>query len=278
MASSGLTPGDLEDVVAGLLDDRRPRVEVLVDPVAEAHQALLALLDALDEGRDVVHRLDAAEHLQHGLVGAAVERSVEGADAGRDRRVGVHLRRAHAAHRAGRAVLLVIGVEDEEHVERLHDARVRRVLRDAGGEEHREEVLRVGELVVRVDERLAGDVPVREGAEGRHLRDQADDLQVVALGVRDVLGLGVERAEHPDAGLQHPHGVGVVAEALHEPAHVLVHERVVGDLVDPGVELRLGRQLAVDQQVGDLEERAARRRAARWGSRDSAGCPVSPSR
>ena len=35
---------------------------------------------------------------------------------------------------------------------------------------------------------------------------------------------------------------------------VLVHERVVGDLVHPGLVLRLGRQLAVDQQVGDLEE------------------------
>ena len=35
---------------------------------------------------------------------------------------------------------------------------------------------------------------------------------------------------------------------------VLVHERVVGDLVHPGVVLVLGRQGAVDQQVGDLEE------------------------
>ena len=34
---------------------------------------------------------------------------------------------------------------------------------------------------------------------------------------------------------------------------VLVHERVDRDLVRPLVELRLRRQLAVDEQVGDLE-------------------------
>jgi hypothetical protein len=39
-------PGDLEDVVAGLLDDLGARVVVLVDPVAEAHQPLVAVLHA----------------------------------------------------------------------------------------------------------------------------------------------------------------------------------------------------------------------------------------
>jgi hypothetical protein len=50
--------------------------------------------------------------------------------------------------------------------------------------------------------------------------------------------------------------VGVVAVALHELLHVLVDERVDGDLVRPLLELRLGRELAVDEQVGDLEVRA----------------------
>ena len=51
--------------------------------------------------------------------------------------------------------------------------------------------------------------------------------------------------------------MGVVAEALDELLDVLVHERVDRDLVDPLVELRLGRELAVDQQVGDLHLGAA---------------------
>src|SRR5690349_7098944 len=65
-----VAPGDLEDVLGRRLDDLRPRVVVLVDPVAEAHQALVALLHALDEVGDVVLALDAAEHPQHRLVGA----------------------------------------------------------------------------------------------------------------------------------------------------------------------------------------------------------------
>jgi diguanylate cyclase (GGDEF)-like protein len=47
--------------------------------------------------------------------------------------------------------------------------------------------------------------------------------------------------------------VGVVAKALDELLDVLVDEGVVGDVEDPALELLLGRQLAKDQQVGDLE-------------------------
>ena len=44
-----------------------------------------------------------------------------------------------------------------------------------------------------------------------------------------------------------------MAKALHEALDVLVHEGVDGDLVGPLLQLRLCGQLAVDQQVGDLE-------------------------
>jgi hypothetical protein len=113
-----LTPGDLEDVVGRLLDDLRPRVVVLVDAVAEAHQALVALLHALDEAG--MFSLDSMRLSmpQHRLVGAAVQRAVERGDAGGDRRVRVDLRGAHRPDRVRRAVLLVVGVEDEEDVER----------------------------------------------------------------------------------------------------------------------------------------------------------------
>ena len=46
----------------------------------------------------------------------------------------------------------------------------------------------------------------------------------------------------------------VAPEALEEPAHLLVHHRVVGDAV---VEIGLlggGRQFAVEQQIAGLEE------------------------
>src|SRR3989442_12806506 len=45
----------------------------------------------------------------------------------------------------------------------------------------------------------------------------------------------------------------VVAEALDELLDVLVHVRVVRDVEDPAVELILGGQFSVDQEIGDLE-------------------------
>jgi len=144
-------------------------------------------------------------------------------------------------------------VEDEEDVERSLDARVRLVLQLGDLEQHAEEVAGVGEIVVGIHVRHPAVVPVGERGERRHLRDQADDLRVARLRVLDLARLGIERRERADRGEQHPHRVGVVAEALDELLHVLVHERVGRDLVVPGLELRLRRQLAVDQEVGDLQ-------------------------
>ena len=258
---------DLEDLVGRLLDDLRARVVVLVDPVAEAHQALLALLHARDEVRDVLLGADPAQHPQHRLVGAAVQRPVEGGDAGRDRRVGVDLRGADRAYRVRRAVLLVIGVQDEEDVQGLLQPGIRLVLELGHLVEHVEEVAGVAQVVVRIDVRLPHRVPERERRERRHLRDQADHVEVAELLVVDLVRVGIERRQRAGRREQHPHRVRVVAEALHEALDVLVHERVDRDLVRPLVELRLVRELAVDEQVGDLEVGRASPRAARSGSR-----------
>ena len=200
-------------------------------------------------------RADATQHLQDGLVGAAVQRAVEGRDAAGDRRVRVDLAGADRAHRVGRAVLLVIGVQDQQDVERLDQPRVGVVLLLRHLEQHREEVLGVVQVVVGVDVRLALRVTERPGAERRHLGDHADDLVVAHLRIADVAGLGVERRQRADRRHQHAHGVRVVAEALHQRLDVLVHERVERDLVHPLLVLLLGGELAVDEQVRDLEER-----------------------
>src|SRR3954451_24089695 len=244
---------DLEDLLDVLLDDPGARVEVLVHAVAEAHQLLLAVLHGLEEVRDVLGGADPVEHLQHGLVRAAVQRAVESADAGRTGGVGIHLRRADVANRARRAVLLVIGVQDPEHVERALDARVRLVLDLGHPVHHREEVAGVGEVVVRIDVGQAEVVAVGERRERRHLGDHPDGRHVALLVLLDVLRARVEGRQRAHRRLQHPHRVRVVAEAVEELLDVLVDVRVDRDLVYPRVELVAVRQLAVDDQVGDLE-------------------------
>ena len=48
--------------------------------------------------------------------------------------------------------------------------------------------------------------------------------------------------------------MSVVIEAFEEPlAHVLVYERVEGDLLDPLLGLLGSRQLAMEQEIRDLE-------------------------
>jgi hypothetical protein len=45
----------------------------------------------------------------------------------------------------------------------------------------------------------------------------------------------------------------VVAEAVQQVLHVLVHQRVVRDVVDPRLVLLRRRQIAVEQQEGRLQ-------------------------
>ena len=95
---------------------------------------------------------------------------------------------------------------------------------------------------------------VREGRERRHLGEHPDRRHVALLVVVERLRLRVEGRERADAGEQHAHRVGVIAEALEVLLDVLVEEGVVGDVEDPALELGRGRKLAVDQEERDLEE------------------------
>ena len=130
--------------------------------MAKAHELLLAVLHLRDEGGDVLHRTDLAQHPQHLLVGAAVQRAVERGDAGGDRRVRVDLGGADRAHRVRRAVLLVVGVKDKQDVEGVLKRRVRLVLELGGLPHHVEEVPGVREVVVRVSVGETHRVPVGE--------------------------------------------------------------------------------------------------------------------
>mmetsp|Transcript_16403 Transcript_16403/g.49158 ORF Transcript_16403/g.49158 Transcript_16403/m.49158 type:complete len:227 (+) Transcript_16403:910-1590(+) len=85
-----VAPRNLEYLIRDLPDDFGTRVKVLVHPVAEAEQLLLAVLDAGDEGRNVVHGLDARQHAQHCLVGASVQRPIQRPHPATHRRVNIH--------------------------------------------------------------------------------------------------------------------------------------------------------------------------------------------
>ena len=195
LARRALLLGELETPAA---QDARAVVAVLVDAVAEAHQLALLREGALHPrvDRDLAAcavAVDVLEHLHRHLVGAAVERALERADAAADRAVHVGLGRGDRAAREGRRVEVVLRVEDERHVEDLRGEFVGLL-----AAHHPEEVRRVVERRVGGDRRLAVERHLARSDDRRDLREQALRLSQPCSG-RIVLAVGVEVREERHA-------------------------------------------------------------------------------
>ena len=148
----------------------------------------------------------------------------------------------------------MIGVEDEEQVERLGHLRVDLVGLRRHREHHVQQVRRVAEVVARVDVRLADRLLERPGRQRRQLGDEPVDGDLDRVRIEDVLAVGVEGAHADDARGEHRHRVRIGGEGVEEVPHLLADEGVMRHLAAEPIELLAGRQLAPDQQVGDLQE------------------------
>ena len=165
----------VEHLVAGLLHHLGARIVVLVDAVAEAHQAEagVLVLGLLHVFGNAIDGADLLQHVERGFVGAAVRGAPQAGDAGGDAGERIGARRAGQPHRRGRGVLLVVGVQDEDAVERARDDRIDDVGLARHGEAHLQEVRRVVEIVARIDEGLADRIFVGHRRDRRHLGDHA---------------------------------------------------------------------------------------------------------
>lgn len=110
----------------------------------------------------------------------------------------------------------MIGVQDEDAVQRALDHFVDLVFFARRGEHHAQEVAGVRQVVLRIDEGLALRILVRHGDQRRHLGDQADRGDVAMLGVGDVGGIVIEGRQRAHQAGQHGHRVGIAAEAAQE--------------------------------------------------------------
>ena len=219
----------------------------------EAHQPAVASLDPRDERRHVLDGADLLEHAQHRFVGSPMERPPERGSRAGNRRIRVHVRAADDAHRGGAAVLLVVGVQDEEHVERALENGVRLVLQLGHLEQHVQEVAREAQVVVGIDVVAADAVAVRVARDARDLCDEPQALAVARFLIEDELGIAIERRERADRTDEDAHRMGVVLEPLHQLLDVLMQQRVLRDGIGPVLQLRCGRQLPEDDQIRRFE-------------------------
>ncbi len=197
---------------------------------------------------------DFFQHLQAGFVRTAVRRAPQAGDTGSDTGERVGTRRTGQTDGGGRGILLVIGVQREDGVERVDQNRVRHVLLARVTEHHAHEVGGVVQIVVRIHERRAGVVLVGHGDDGRHLGDQAVEADVAVLGIGEVHRVMVEGRQGTNDTGHDGHRVSVTAEAGVELGQLLVHHRVLLDGVFEIALLTGVRQLAVLQQIGHFEE------------------------
>ena len=148
----------------------------------------------------------------------------------------------------------MIGVQDEDPVHRPRQDRVDLVLLARHGEGHVQEILGVAQRILREYERLAERIFVGHGRDRRHLGDQPIGRDHALIRVMDVGRVVVECRQRADHSAHHRHRVRVASEAAEEARKLLVHHRVVGDVVDELSLFRRGRQFAVQQEIGDFEK------------------------
>src|SRR5690606_13182009 len=106
-------------------------------------------------------------------VGAAVGRAGQCVDTSRNRSEHVGFRRTNQAHGGGRAVLLVVCVQDQQQVKSLDHIWIRDVWLGGGAEAQAQEVLDHVHRVVRVQQCLANRLLVRVRGQYRQLCQQA---------------------------------------------------------------------------------------------------------
>ena len=166
--------------------------------------------------RNAIDRADLHQHLQRRFVGAAMRRAPQAGDAGRDAGERIGAGRTGEPHRRGRGVLLVIGMQDEDRVQRLRQHRIDLVLLARHREAHAQEILRVAEIVQRIHEGLADVIFERHRRDRRHLRDQAMASDLALARIVDVGGVVIEGRQRAHHAAHDRHRMRVAAEAAEE--------------------------------------------------------------
>src|SRR5205823_3537149 len=142
-------------------------------------------------------------------VGAAVQRSGKSGGGGGGGEVGVGEGAPHGTHGVGAAVLLMVGVEDEEDVERAREHGIGDVLGLHHLPQHVHEIGGVAKVIVGINVGIAATVAIAVAGDGWNFADEAQHLVLANRGIVDLLGFWIHGGKRGDGAGEHAHGVGV---------------------------------------------------------------------
>jgi hypothetical protein len=156
----------------------------------------------------------------------------------------------------------VVRVKNQEGIEGFYYQRVWLVGFGRDRKHHVEKVRAVAQVVARVHDRVTDGLLVAEGSNGAYLREQTSDVVVgVAGGVEAIWVVSRKRAHHRR---QDRHGVTGCREAVEEATHILVDDAVVREQLREFLEGLPGRQLAVNEEVGNFGKSGFFRELLDW--------------
>src|SRR6266566_531247 len=146
-------------------------------------------------------------------------------------------------------VKIDVGIEFALHEVSVFQGWVRPVLRFGGAKKHVEKVARIAEVVVRIDERHAQGMTIRERSDRRNLSDKTIGLLLARLDAEDVFRVVIESGKRGNRGDHHAHGMGVVMKAVEKLLDAFVDESVMRDVVGPILQLRRRGQFTMQEQI-----------------------------
>src|SRR6266481_7822314 len=147
----------------------------------------------------------------------------------------------------------MVRMKNKQNVQRALQCRVRPVSWLRGAKKHVQKIARIAEFIVRIDERHAEGMAVRERRNRRNFSDEAVGLLSARLSAEDIFRVVIESGKSSDRRDHHAHWMGVVMKTVQKFLDSFMDERVVRDVVGPIFQLRGRRQFAMQEQIRRFE-------------------------
>ncbi len=147
----------------------------------------------------------------------------------------------------------MVSMQDQDAVHGAFQHRIHFVLFARRGKHHVQEVTRIGEIVARIDKRLADRIFVTHRCHRRHFRKQTECCDfAVALNVY-IQRIVVKRSQCTSDTAHYRHRMRIATEAVEQAGNLLMNHGVAGNRGTELIKLFLVWCFAVQQDVADFQ-------------------------